>query len=62
MDQLILFHKSNKKVSKKKMDHTIPQTKHSLKELGSIYRVFGLRNKLVHLLTPYFFVWFVVME
>jgi hypothetical protein len=31
MDQLILFHKPNKKVrSEKKMDHFIPQTKHTL--------------------------------
>jgi hypothetical protein len=30
MDQLILFHKPNKKVrSEKKMDHLIPQTKHT---------------------------------
>jgi hypothetical protein len=30
MDQSILFHKSNKKVSsEKKMDHFIPQTKHT---------------------------------
>jgi hypothetical protein len=30
MDQLILFHKSNKKVrSGKKIDHFIPQTKHT---------------------------------
>jgi hypothetical protein len=34
MDQLILFHKPNKKVrSEKKMDHFIPQTKHTLREL-----------------------------
>jgi hypothetical protein len=31
MDQPILFHKPNKKVrSEKKMDHFIPQTKHTL--------------------------------
>jgi hypothetical protein len=31
MDQLILFHKPNKKVrSEKKIDHFIPQTKHTL--------------------------------
>jgi hypothetical protein len=31
MDQLILFHKQNKKVkSEKKMDHFIPQTKHTI--------------------------------
>jgi hypothetical protein len=31
MDQLILFLKPNKKVrSEKKMDHSIPQTKHTL--------------------------------
>jgi hypothetical protein len=30
MDQLILFHKPNKKVrSEKKMDHFIPQTKYT---------------------------------
>jgi hypothetical protein len=30
MDQLILFYKPNKKVrSKKKMNHFIPQTKHT---------------------------------
>jgi hypothetical protein len=30
MDQLILFHKPNKKVtSEKKMNHFIPQTKHT---------------------------------
>jgi hypothetical protein len=34
MDQLILFHKPNKKMrSKKKMDHLIPQTKHTLSGL-----------------------------
>jgi hypothetical protein len=33
MDQHILFHKPNKKVmSKKKMDHFIRQTKHTLSE------------------------------
>jgi hypothetical protein len=33
MDQPILFHKPNKKVrSEKKMDHSIPQTKHTLIE------------------------------
>jgi predicted RNase H-like nuclease (RuvC/YqgF family) len=33
MDQLILFHKPNKKVrSEKKMDHFIPQTKHTIKD------------------------------
>jgi hypothetical protein len=32
MDQLIIFHKPNKKVrSEKKMDHFIPQTKHTIK-------------------------------
>lgn len=32
MDQLILFNKSNKNVeSEKKMDHSISQTKHTLK-------------------------------
>lgn len=31
MDQLILFHKPNKKVSSEKMmDHLIPQTKHTI--------------------------------
>jgi hypothetical protein len=39
MDQPILFHKPNKKVrSEKKMDHFIPQTKHtiiSLREPGN---------------------------
>jgi hypothetical protein len=31
MDQPILFHKPNKKVrSEKKMDHFIPQTKHTI--------------------------------
>jgi hypothetical protein len=30
MDQIILFHKPNKKVSEKKMDHFIPQTKHTI--------------------------------
>jgi hypothetical protein len=31
MDQLILFHKPNKKVrSEKKMDHFITQTKHTI--------------------------------
>jgi hypothetical protein len=29
MDQLILFHKPNKKVRSEKMDHSIPQTKHT---------------------------------
>jgi hypothetical protein len=50
MDQPILFHKPNKKVrSEKKMDHFIPQTKHTI-------RVFGLMNELVHhLLTPHYF-------
>jgi hypothetical protein len=28
MDQLIPFHKSNKKVSEQMMDHPIPQTTH----------------------------------
>jgi hypothetical protein len=30
MDQLILFHKLNKKVRSEKMDHFIHQTKHTL--------------------------------
>jgi hypothetical protein len=30
IDQLILFHKPNKKRSEKKIDHLIPQTKHTL--------------------------------
>jgi hypothetical protein len=35
MDQLILFHKPNKKVrSKKKMNHFIPQTKHTIRFSG----------------------------
>ena len=35
MDQPILFHKPNKKVrSEKKMNHFIPQTKHTNKEWG----------------------------
>jgi hypothetical protein len=34
MDQLILFHKPNKKVmSEKKMDYFIPQTKHTIREV-----------------------------
>jgi hypothetical protein len=44
MDQLILFHKPNKKVrSEKKMNHFIPQTKHAIKEsvrYPSFYEVF----------------------
>jgi hypothetical protein len=36
MDQLILFHKPNKKMrSKKKMDHSIPQTKHTIRSWPS---------------------------
>jgi hypothetical protein len=32
MDQLILFHRQNKKVrNEKKMDHFIPQTKHTFR-------------------------------
>jgi hypothetical protein len=27
---------------------------------SSLYRVFGLKNELVHLLTPHFFIWFIV--
>jgi hypothetical protein len=35
MNQLILFHKPNKKVrSEKKIDHFIFQTKHTLSSLG----------------------------
>jgi hypothetical protein len=30
MDQLIPFHKPNKKVSEKMMDYPIPQTKHAI--------------------------------
>jgi hypothetical protein len=38
MDQLILFLKPNKNVrSEKKMDHSISQTKHSLRELHVLY-------------------------
>jgi hypothetical protein len=38
MDQLILFHKPNKKVrSENKMDHFISQTKHTIKAYH-IYR------------------------
>jgi hypothetical protein len=37
MDQLILFHKPNKKIrSKKKIDQFIPQTKHTLKVVNLI--------------------------
>jgi hypothetical protein len=43
MDQSILFHKPNKKVmNEKKMDNFIPQTKHTLKELGR--SMIGLAN------------------
>jgi hypothetical protein len=35
MNQLILFHKPNKKVrSEKKIDHLIPQTKHTINLRG----------------------------
>jgi hypothetical protein len=40
MDQPILFHKPNKNVrSEKKMDHFIPQTKHTLKGARAVSRV-----------------------
>jgi hypothetical protein len=46
MDQPILFHKPNKKVrSEKKIDHFIPQTKHTI--ACAILSVFGLGNILV---------------
>ena len=32
IDQLMPFHKPNKKVSEKKMEHLIPQTKHNQSE------------------------------
>jgi hypothetical protein len=36
MDQTILFHKPNKKVrSEKKMNHYIPQTKHTINPWGN---------------------------
>jgi hypothetical protein len=47
MDQLILFHKPNKKVrSEKKMDHFISQTKHTLIDLAVVFEL------LVYLASP----------
>jgi hypothetical protein len=49
MDQSILFHKPNKKVrSEKKMDHFIPQTKHTLSS-RTITSWFTRRQKLEQL-------------
>jgi hypothetical protein len=43
MDQLILFNKPNKNVkSEKKMDHFIPQTKHTLRDLSNLYKRINL--------------------
>jgi hypothetical protein len=53
MDRLILFHKPNKKVrSEKKMDHLIPQTKHTcIAPPGhgccvAAYAICGLKNDI----------------
>jgi hypothetical protein len=53
MDQLILLHKPNKKVrSEKKMDHFIPQTKHTL----IFTTVDFCFNKIVKILVQYRYV------
>jgi hypothetical protein len=42
MDQLILFHKPNKKVRSKKMNQFISQTKHTINVYLNVWNIKGM--------------------